>query len=286
MSVVLPENYWREHFKSDEVEIEKLESVSKLFVSKGEMNISFAPIAYMKNLKELVVHNCNISDFNSVSKAQELKKIVFINCTFDYSELLNLEKLEKLQELTLGRMSLDNLKFLSKLISLKSLSLLHLPNINCEQLSDLTNIEILDLTGMNFESLEFLKTYQKLKELKIQRMKVSNLEFLEYLKSLTSFSLREKAKDEKGLRFIKELKHLKEFEYPVTDVSVYLENEKLEKIGLASKKIKNAKKLKGTQISSVIVCNAENEKQAQKIIKEVEKYIDLRSSGFSMMMNK
>lgn len=286
MSVILPEDYWRDYFKCEEIEEEKLESVSQLFISKGEMNISFAPIAYMKNLKELIVHNCNISDFDCISKVQGLKKIAFINCTFEYSELAKLEQLEKLQELTLGRMPIDNLVFLEKITALKSLSLLYLQNINCEQINGLTNIKILDLTGMNFESFEFLKTYKNLKELKIQRMKVLNLEFLQYLKSLTSFSLREKAQDENGLRFIKELKHLKEFEYPVTDVSVYLENEKLEKIGLASKKIKNAKKLKGTQISSVIVCNAESEKQAQKIIKEVEKYIDLRTSGFSMMLNK
>lgn len=279
--VELSDAFWRETFKGEKVAISTLQEQTRLMISKGAMTISLAPIAYMTKLRELIIHNCTITDFESICGATELKKIYLVNCTFDYEKLSALARLPKLKELHLGKMPMSDIRCLAGSKSLKMLGLRKLGQVDAAQLALFPKLQELDLEEMAISNMDFLKEYKALKVLELNKMQIANLDFLQYLKKLTRFEFGEKVPDENGLQSLKELSGLKEFEYPVSNMAYYADCAKLERIGIDAAGFCNPECLQGSSITSIMVYNAKSKEEANAVINAMKRYLRLSSYGMT-----
>ena len=157
----------------------------------------------------------------------------------------------------------------------------HFFNVMKDVLVEFFDKDNSDDLEIELDNLDFLKGYKSLKVLEIDKMKIKDLDFLQYLKKLTKFKMEDRAENEEGLVYIKSLPNIKEFEYPVGDMSLYSDCEKLEHIGIDAAHFKNPEELKDSNVSSVMVFNAISEKEAKNVIKQVEEYISLSSYGYT-----
>lgn len=276
----LPEIYWRKEFKADKVSVKELKKTKRLFISKGEMTISLAPVAYMDSLKELIIHNCTITEFESISGAIELKKMILVNCDFEYEKLAELAKLSKFNELTLRKMPIADISCLLNCKGLKQLRLLDMNDLDVTKLWDFSKLQELELDKMKITSFDFLKGYKGLKKLEINNIQVENLDFLENLKKLTSFKLEERAKNEDGLKYIKDMKNLKEFDYPVGDMELIRGCEKLETVGICASQFKNVEAFKDSNIHTVMMYEGTSARELVGIIESIKEYVHLTSYGW------
>ena len=281
IEVDLPEVFWREEFEADKVSVNTLQKQTKLWISNGEMTISLAPVAHMSKLRELIIHHCTITDFEGILGATELKRLVLVDCTFEYEKFALLTKLPKLKELTLRLMPVTDIGCLAESKSLKRLRLLELNQLDTSNFASFSKLQDLELEKMEIDSLDFLKGYKSLKVLEINKVNVPDLEFLQYLKKLTHFKMRKQAEDEKGLRFIKDLSQLKEFDYPVGDMALYTGCAKLEDIGINAAGFQNPEALKGSSITGVMVYNANSKDEANGVIARIKEQVKLYSYGMT-----
>lgn len=141
-------------------------------------------------------------------------------------------------------------------------------------------MKALSLEDLSVENFDFLNSLKSLKELSINKIEVHNLSFLKNLKNLTKFVMHEKSEDENYISFITELKKLKEFQYPVSNMELYKCYLNLIYIGVDAKNIYNIPLLKDTKIDEVTIYNASSEEEADEVISKIEKYITLSSYGY------
>lgn len=260
--------------------VKELKKTKRLFISEGKMTISLEPVAYMDSLKELIIHNCIITDFEKISGAIELKKLILVNCQFEYEKLGELTKLSKFNQLTLRRMPIDDISCLLKCKCLKQLRLLEMNDLDVTKLGDFSKLQELELDKMTVPSFDFLKEYKALKMLEIKNIEIGSLDFLENLKKLTSFKSEDRAMNEDGLKYIKDMKNLKELDYPVGDMDLIRGCEKLECVGIYAPGFKNVEALKDSNIHSVSIYEGRNIEELKSIIASVEEYVHLTSYGW------
>ena len=280
--IKMPRDFWKsyyvDHLKDDKVSKELLANEKSLFI-KNE-NLSFKPLQYMNNLREVVIHNCNITDFSFISKASELRKLYIVNCKFSKDELKYLSSLSHLKELSLNIMEIESIKCLSDLRNLKDLSLRKIDKLNVEELSNFKSLEHLSLEELSIPNFDFINNLKSLKELCIDKIKIKDLSFLKNLTMLNKFIMRYKAEDERDINFISNLKKIKEVQYPVSDMSIYKECPCIEEIGVDAENIFNIEMLKDTNIRSVMVYNASSKENVDNLISKIKSYIELNSWGY------
>lgn len=280
--IKMPRDFWKSyyanHLKDDKVNKQLLANEKSLFI-KNE-NLSFKPLQYMENLREIIIHNCNITNFSFISKASELRKLYIVNCTFSKDDLECLSRMSNLKEVSLNGMEIESIKFLADLKNLKSLSLRKIDKLNVDELSDFKSLEHLTLDELNVSSLDFINNLKSLKELCINKIEVKNLSFLKNLTMLNRFIMRYKAEDEMDVNLISNLKKIKEVQYPVSDMSIYKECPCIEEIGVDAENIFNIEMLKDTDIRSVIVYNASSKEDVDNVISKIKNYIELESWGY------
>ena len=280
--VKMPRDFWKSyyanHLKDDKVNKELLANEKSLFI-KNE-NLSFKPLQYMENLREIIIHNCNITNFSSISKASKLRKLYIVNCTFSKDGLECLARMSNLKEVTLNCMEIESIKFLSDLKNLKSLSLRKIDKLNVDELSEFKSLEHLTLDELNVPSFDFVNNLKSLKELCINKIDVKNLSFLKNLTILNRFIMRYKAEDEADIKLISNLKGIKEVQYPVSDMSIYKECPCIEEIGVDAENILNIEMLKDTNIRNVMVYNASSKESVDNVISKIKNYIELASWGY------
>lgn len=277
--IALPELFWQKHYNTDKISVSTLKEENKLWIMKDNTTVSLTPVIYMSKLRELIIHCCTITDFECICGATELKKLILVDCTFDYEKLEVLSKLSKLKEITLRKMPITDISKLAEIKSLKNLRLLDLKQLDTSQLTLFTKLQGLELEGIETDTLDFLKAYKALKELELKRVTVANLDFLQHLKKLTRFRLSQNAKEENGLQYLKELPQLKEFNYPVSDMTIYTGCDRLEEIGIDAVSFQNPQVLKDSNIKGVMVYNARNEEEAENIIHAVQQHVKLYHYG-------
>jgi internalin A len=233
----------------------------------------------MSNLRELIIHDCTISDFSFISNASELRKLYLVNCIFNNEELSNLSSMSNLAEISLNCMEIQSISSLASLKSLKQLSLRKIDKLKIDELSSFKFLKALCLEDLSIENFDFLNTLKSLKELIINKIKVDNLSFLKNLKNLTKFVMHENVEDESDISLITELKKIKEFQYPVSNMEIYKCCPSIISIGVDAKNIHNIEMLKNTKIDNVTVYNASSEEEVDKIISRIDEYITLSSYG-------
>ncbi|CAL6006121.1 Conserved_hypothetical protein [Hexamita inflata] len=161
-----------------------------------------------RNIKELIINNCNVSNIdllqldglvklclqcsqgctcdsklvNSMIKFNQLTQLSLIG--YNGFDINPLSKITKLNVLSLQSCGLIYVDFLEYLINLKELDLSHNNNLDITPLRYIPQITKLDLSSCELQSIEILKVLVNLKDLSLQHNKIVFISPLEKLNQL------------------------------------------------------------------------------------------------------
>ena len=248
---------------------------------KKEQSIDFSQVEDIESIKELILHNCTVSNFSCITAAKELKSIALVDCNITSEDLGCLKEMEKLKKISLNVMRLDSILCLAEISSLRELSLRSIEGINYDDIGCLGKLQSLSLEETTVPSFDFMKKLKNLKELEFDEVPIGNLNFLYDLPKLKEFTMFYRAEDETALNCIPKMKYLQSFQYPVADMGIYKECPKIKSIGIDSARVQSFDELEGKEtITSVRFYYPENEERYEQQIAEVKKYLNLRSYGY------
>ncbi len=247
---------------------------------KKEQKIDFAQVEDIESIKELILHNCVVTNFSYITAAKDLKAIALVDCNITCEDLSCLKELGKLKKIALNVMKLDNIRCLAQIASLRELSLRKMEGIDYEELGQFDKLQKLSIKETEICSFDFIKKMKKLTVLEIDNVPVSNLNFLYDLPKLKEFNMPYKVEDEKALECIGNMKSLQRFQYPVADISIYQNCPKIISIGIDSSRPQNFAVLAGKEtIDDVMFYYLSSEKKYKEQIEEISKYLNLGSYG-------
>lgn len=279
---MLPEGFWTKRYAGKLQDENKIPvgvlATEKRLLIKDEQ-ISCRPLAHMINLKELILHDCVVTDFSVLAKLPQLQKLILVGCTLEDGSLSMLKNAPALKHLGLRRMNGTGLETLSGIKTLKSLYLSEMEGVCAEDIGSFVSLQELELEKNMFSGWDFLSGMKNLKILNLHDEPLPDLEFLKNLKKLTEFELYRNADQEEGLRYLPELKKLKRFLYPVKEIKVYEGCGSLEEIGFAPEVRSGFEVLSGTKVHSFTVCGKIENEELEYIADEVRKVISLSSFG-------
>ena len=275
--IALPEGFWQERYKQSVVPVSRLEKEKKMLLKNKEIDCT--PFAYMENMKELILHDCHLKNLSAIARMPQLKSLVFVRCTFDGEQLSAFADAPSLKELSLNVMSGAGLAGLSGLKSLKSLRIRALTDVRIEELSAFTAIQELCIEDMGLRDASFIGGLNNLKKLDLCGSELMDLDFLKNLTKLTEFNLTKPAEREDGLSAVSELTKLKEFIYPVRDISIYKGQGTLERVGMAASVTEGFEVFAGSKVESFTLLGDVADGQPERIKQQMEKYVKIRSWG-------
>lgn len=279
----LAEGFWKEHY-SEEIKKNKngeLYVPLKYFEQEKHIvifdhNVDCGPFAYMKNLNEASFCNCKLSNISVLAKIPYLKRLSFANCTFDGEDLAALSKAPALSRINLNRMSAEGLLELKGIKTLKRLNLGNVTDIKPEDITVFRNLRTLEIDNMDLHSCTFIG---ELPELRILDLNRDNLDFLKMLPNLVKFRLLKPAANEEGLIGLDKFKNLKEFIYPVKDLSLYKGCKNLKEPGISPETTKGFEVFKGSKAEGFTICGSTSNEQVDYVAKEMKKYCKIYTYG-------
>ncbi|MCI8410800.1 MAG: hypothetical protein HFJ09_16320 [Lachnospiraceae bacterium] len=286
--IFLPEGYWQEKYKKyiQDGSVPETVLLNETTIWLEDQNISCEPIQYMKNLKEMVVHNCVLKEFHCVCEVENIRRMTFVETTFDKEDLSVLMHSPNLKQLSLNRMSARGAEKLYNKDSLKIFSIRTVTDFSYKELQEFQKLTILEVVDMNFYDYTFLTKMEKLTSLEIIEEGICNLDFLPSLKNLVTLCIRGEAQDESSLPQIRHLKKLKKFCYPVKDLSVYQNMTQLKSIGVCKEGLENIGSLAGSNVNYVNIFSTRNKEEEKSIIEEIKKYVKLTGYGIIQKSNQ
>lgn len=279
--IVLPEGFWRQYYKQDSVPLDCLAQEKRMLIK--EQDVDCKPFAHMENLKELIFHNCHLKNAGAIAKAPQLKNLIFVECSFDGEQLSALAQAPSLKELSLNIMSGEGLTELSGSKTLKSLRLRKVTDFELQELAAFTGIQELGIEAMELHDGAFLEKLKNLKKLDLNRHTMDNLDFLRSLTKLTEFRLASPAENEDGLSEVRTLVKLKEFIYPVKDLSIYKGHPTLEKIGMAAGVTQGFEAFEGSKVNGFTIFGNVTDEERKETKRQMERYVKIYSYGSQSM---
>lgn len=280
---MLPEGFWQERYKDSVVPVSRLKKEKKMLLKEKEIDCT--PFAYMENMKELILHDCRLKNLSAIARMPQLKELVFAGCTFEGEELSALAGASSLKELGLNVMSGAGLKALSGLTALKSLRVRALTDIRVEELSAFSDLQELSIEDMGLRKAVFLGGLKNLKKLDLHDSELTDLDFLKNLTKLTEFTLTRPAENEDGLLAVSELGKLKEFIYPVKDLSIYKGVKVLERAGMAEDITGGFEVFEGSRVNSftLIGKSLSGERvreRCDEVTQQMKRYVKIQGGGW------
>lgn len=275
--IVLPEGFWRQHYKQDGVPLDRLVKEKKMWIK--EQDVDCKPFAHMENLKELIFHHCHLKNAGAIAQAPNLKSLIFVECSFDGEKLSALAQAPNLKELSLNVMSAAGLTELKGIKTLKSLRLRTVTDFDLQELAAFTGIQELGIEAMELHDGTFLGKMKNLKKLELNRHTLDNLYFLGSLTKLTEFRLASPAVNEDGLSEVRALVKLKEFIYPVKDLSIYKGHPALEKIGIAAGVTQGFEVFEGSKVNGFTIFGNVTNEDREETKRQMERYVKIYSYG-------
>lgn len=248
---------------------------------KKEQAIDFAQVDDVESIKELILHHCIVTNFSCITAAKALKAIALVDCNVTSEDLGCLKEMEKLKTISLNIMKLDSILCLAEISSLRELSLRGIDGINYEELENFTKLQSLSIQETAVITFDFMKKLKNLKVLEFNKVPISDLNFLYNLSKLKEFTMQYRADDETALECISEMKYLQRFQYPVPDMKIYKECPKIYSIGIDASRVADFSILDDKEtITDVMLYNLKTEKQYERQIAALEKYLNLNSYGY------
>ncbi|MFG6392809.1 MAG: hypothetical protein K1W24_01260 [Lachnospiraceae bacterium] len=248
-----------------------------------DCNIESLGVLDITYLKQLMFYDCNIKNLDALVKLPLLKGLTFARCSFGTEDLQALCKAPSLTRLNLNETSTKGIASLQSVKSLKRLALWNnIKDIKFEDLSALQGLHTLEIYNIHDKkqiSSAFIKNLVNLRKLQLNHNILDNLDFLVKLPKLYKFCLLEPAKNEDGLMAVKDFTNLKEFIYPVKDLSIYKDCPGIKKIGIAPCVKSGFEALEGSQVNEFIICGSVSWQQVKKVAGYIEKYVKLECYG-------
>lgn len=279
--IALPEGFWRQHYKQDSVPLDRLVKEKKMWIKKQDVDCKL--FAHMENLKELIFHQCHLRNAGAIAKAPQLKNLIFVECSFDGEQLSALAQAPNLKELSLNIMSVEGLAELKGIKTLKSLRLRNVTDFELQELAAFTGLQELGIEAMELHDGKFLGKLKNLKKLELNRHTMDNLDFLGSLTKLTEFHLAGPAKNEDGLSEVRALVKLKEFIYPVKDLSIYKGHPTLEKVGIAVGVVQGFEAFEGSKVNGFTILGNVTDEEREEAKRQMERYVKIYSYGSQPM---
>ncbi len=278
--ISLPAGYWQERYEGNVVPKEVLGKEKSMRLANK--TVDCALFEHMDNLKELILHDCKLEHIGGIARAQQLKTLFFVNCTFDGEDLSRLSQAPALKELSLNVMDVSGLAALAGIKTLQSLRIREVTGVSPEEVTCFEKLQELSIEKMGLHDGSFLGEMKNLKKLDLHRHEMDNLDFLAALTKLTEFHLAIPAANEDGLAAVQGLKKLKEFVYPVRDLGIYADLPKLETIGMAAEGVRGFETLAGSKVNSFKVCGKDSpdaKEKLKKLAEEIKQYVKVYSYG-------
>lgn len=275
--IPLPEGVWRKRYGKSSVSVQALAKEKRILLHDEEIDCT--PFAYMENMKELILHDCRLTNLGALAKMPQLKKLIFARCVIEGEGLSVLAEAPNLKELGLNIMSGAGLAEVSRSKTLKSLQVRALTDICVEELAAFTFLQEFRVEKMGLKDASFIGNMKNLKKLDLWDSELTDLDFLKSLKKLTNFHLKKRAESEDGLLAVGELTKLKEFIYPVKDISIYAGHKTLECVGMAADVAEGFEAFAGSKVNSFTLLGGATEVQTEAVRKQMDKYVKLYSWG-------
>lgn len=275
--ILLPEGFWQERYKRSSVSVGVLEKEKKMLLQKKELDCT--PFAYMSNLKELILHDCRLTNPDALARMPQLKRLIFAGCSFEGGDLSALSGAPALKELGLNVMSGAGLAQLAGMESLKCLQVRALTDFEAGNLASFTALQELRIEKMGLRDAAFLGGMKHLKKLDLWDSELADLDFLKKLRSLTEFHLTRPAENEDGLSAVSGMSRLRDFIYPVRNLAVYQGNGTLRHVGMAAGVTEGFGVFEGSGVDSFTLIGAVAEGEPERVREQMEKYVKILSWG-------
>ncbi len=275
VEISLPAGFWQKHYMCQAVAKSVLAKEKIMRLSNETVDCTL--FGQMENLKELILHDCELVNFGSIAKAGQLKKLIMARCTFSGEGLMALAAAPALKELGLNVMDAFGLQKLSVIKTLKSLQVREVTGIKPEELAAFTGLWELRIERMGLHDGCFLTALKHLKKLDLCWHVLDDLDFLKALPKLTEFHLGAAARNEEGLFAVPKLVKLKNFIYPVVDVGIYKNHPCLENVGMAAGVRQDFEVFAGSRVREFTVCGDITEEQMQDLYQKMKQYVRIYS---------
>ena len=275
--ILLPEGFWRAHYKRSSVPVGSLEKEKRMLLKGKEIDCT--PFVHMSNIKELILHDCHLLHLSALARIPQLKKLVFAGCTFGEGDLSALSGAPALKKLGVNAMSGAGLAQLSGLKSLKCLQVRALTDVEAEELASFPALQELRIEKMGLRDAAFIGGMKQLKKLDLWDSELADLDFLKNLTRLTEFHLTRHAENEDGLAAVSGMSRLRDFIYPVRDLSVYKGSSALQHVGMAAGVTEGFEIFEGSGVSSFTLIGDVAEGEPEAVKEQMEKYVKILSWG-------
>ena len=291
-TIELKDDYWIEYFEKKSITTAELAKEEGEFWVEEE-DVSCEPLAYLGNPKEVTFIDNTVRDFHYLGQNARVKYISLCRTTLEDGDLSVLKGCTALKEIEL--IELSDLSGVEALASLPNLTKLYYAGDLTEQIRSLI-LSLPHLTSLKLDDLDtnsdlsFISTMQNLVELEVclnDNTKLKNLDFLPALKNLTIFRSNTYAEDEKALKSVLQLKKLKEFRYPVSDLEVYRGNTKLTFMGVYGKENLDVSPLAETKCKEVYLFETDSfaDSKADSILwKYLGKISNIKSINYVQLL--
>lgn len=278
-TIELKDEFWQTWYQTSSISAKTLAKFDEdLYISRKD--ISCEPLAYIGNLKKLQILGGSIRDFHCLGQNPNIIFLKLWATTFDDGDLSVLKGCANLKELTLF---VQSLKGIDKIGTLPNLEIFNfvgtltpevksfikssskligfrydgvLDDSALDTILSIPNLEVLSLKGELPNDLSFVTKLSKIKELEIisnTETSIENLDFLLELKNLNSFKMNTLIKDERSISEVLNLKKLKTFSCPVSNIDVYRNNTKLKEVGILGQENLDLSLLEGVKgIKSIV----------------------------------
>lgn len=133
---------------------------------------SINPVSFLKNLTELYLGGCKVTDMKPLKGLTKLKDL-----RLDYymlEDLSGLSKMKDLRRLYIGGSKLADVSALKKLTKLRQLSLGDLDAISAKKLCELTRLTSLELINCSVSDFDSLADMKNLKEFSLTAYHINN----------------------------------------------------------------------------------------------------------------
>lgn len=282
--------FWEEYFAKDQ----KAGFISAKILNKQRMvfiradaarkygAVSLDILTHMQNLKELIIHADEVTNFEVLGQLPALTKLVIGGKAFKDSDLAYLAHLEDLRELTLTGLTVKDIHKLKDIKKLKSLRLNRVESIDCNAIGTLVNLTELSLDELEAGDLSYLSNLRKLKKLELHKVSIPGLAFLKDLKNLTLFETDRCAEDESDIDALGGMLKLQEFTYPVGDLTIFKNRTSIRHIGVDALRFSGLEEISGCNITGITIFHAASEESANAVVAEFKKYFSLQSYGWQV----
>lgn len=289
-SLIPVSGFWEEYFKDDLengfVSTKTLAKKRMVFIRADQAQkygaVSLDILTHMVNLKELIIHADEITNFDVLKQLPSLAELIIGSEAFTESDLDYLVSLEGLRQLTLIGLPLKDIHKLKDIKKLTSLRLCRMNAIDSELIGTLKNLKELRLEEMEVGDLHYISNLSKLITLELKQVTIPHLSFLKGLRNLTFFETDSCAKDESHIMFSGELKKLKQFIYPVGDLSIFKNCMSLKQIGVDASRLKGLDDISECNIDGITIFHATSEEHAKSAVAEFKKHFKLQSYGWQV----